>query len=187
MEIIYPPTQTSDRGVIEASIVFLAGPIKNAPNWQDKAVEMLAKRQSDFNVRKRVVVANPRTEGKWHGDYNGQVDWELKHLQLASQTGVIVFWLALPNPTLEMSHEELGLMLGYDSQRPTRAYAQTSRVELGEWIGFSRQWSKAPFILGIEPGFTGERYIKRRLHHLRNEEIPDTLERTIELAAERLA
>lgn len=43
-----------------------------------------------------------------------------------------------------------------------RAYAQTSRFELGEWKEKSKL-SGTMLVLGIEDGFTGARYIRRRL------------------------
>ena len=38
----------------------------------------------------------------------------------------------------------------------TRSYAQTTRFELGEWYGKGMD----NFVVGVQPGFHGERYIK---------------------------
>ena len=93
-----------------------------------------------------IVVANPRravdraddfsTEG-----YEQQVAWgvEIPGRQAARQ-GAILFWLA---------KEHLHFC--------DRAYAQTTRFELGEWLNAA----PASVVVGIEPGFSGERYIKK--------------------------
>jgi hypothetical protein len=100
------------------------------------------------------------------------VDWETKHLNLAAYgrpRGVILFWLALADPD--------------EAQPPGRAYAQTSRFELGEWVGRSKGWTLPYFVLGIEPGFSNERYIRRRLGQMwATVPIPSTLEQTVALA-----
>jgi len=47
-------------------------------------------------------------------------------------------------------------------ETPGRAYAQTSRFELGEWKArYERSGIK--LAIGIEKGFGNERYIRRRL------------------------
>lgn len=115
--------------------VFLAGPIKDAPNWQAEAVAHL----QDLKIN----IANPRCPLPWHGDFNAQVDWETKYLYEAD---VIMFWLAKP--------------LGETIQN--RCYAQTSRFELGEWLTVKIFEPVRKLVMGIEPGFSNERYIKRR-------------------------
>lgn len=52
MEIITPLSK--EKNYNDKKIVFLAGPIKGAPNWQQKAIEDL----SDLDI----YVANPRRE-----------------------------------------------------------------------------------------------------------------------------
>jgi hypothetical protein len=76
--------------------------------------------------------------------YNEQVDWETYHLRKAGDNGVVLFWLAK-----EAEH------------RCDRAYAQTTRGELFEWKAL-HEIMGARIALGIEEGFTGERYIRRR-------------------------
>ncbi len=44
---------------------------------------------------------------------------------------------------------------------PGRAYAQTSRIELGEWK-VRHERDRVKMAIGIERGFSGERYIRRR-------------------------
>jgi len=66
-------------------------------------------------------------------------------LRRASTEGCILFWLA-------KEYEHIC----------DRAYAQTTRFELAEWkIRHERDATK--LVVGIEEGFTGAKYIKRRL------------------------
>lgn len=73
------------------------------------------------------------------------MDWETFHLRRAAVNGVIMFWLAR-----ELDHH------------PDRAYAQTSRFELAEWK-LRHERDKVELVVGIEEGFSGARYIRRRI------------------------
>jgi hypothetical protein len=144
-------------------VVFLAGPIMGAPRWQDSAIEMLKASNRD------IIIASPRRAAdRWEDfsqdDYERQVDWESHHLRLACTTGVICFWLA---------KEEKHVC--------DRAYAQTSRFELGEW--FERCWDGP--VVGVEEGFSGGRYIRHRLKR-EGMEVHSTLESTILAVRARL-
>lgn len=120
--------------------VFLAGPIQfGGQAWQERAIALL--HDGDF------CIANPRRPGfealsdKGHAE---QVDWETDMLRRAGDTGVVLFWLAA-----ERHH------------RCDRAHAQTTRFELAEWKERHRV-DGARLVVGIEEGFTGARYIRRR-------------------------
>jgi hypothetical protein len=146
--VLYPPKIDHVMLALErAPFVFLAGPIQGAPDWQAEAIERL----SDVSINP--VIANPRSP-TWHGNYYGQVDWETAHLARAAKKGVILFWLANPDPEAH--------------QPPGRAYAQTSRFELGEWLARASHMPMHPvnLVVGIEPGFTNERYIRHRIDGL---------------------
>lgn len=129
---------------VDAPIIFLAGPIQGANRWQDKAAEIISR------IAPEIFIASPRREGDIdrdfaEKDYNEQMDWETFHLRKAGKTGAILFWLA------KESDHNCG-----------RAYAQTTRFELGEWKS-KHEEEGASLIVGIEDGFTGARYIRRRL------------------------
>ena len=99
--------------------------------------------------------------------YNEQVDWETYQLRKAGKTGIIIFWLAKENEHI-----------------CERAYAQTSRFELGEWKT-KHELQKTGLVVGIEPGFTNAKYIMRRF----SQDCPDvpicsTLEDTCKKAVE---
>ena len=127
---------------IDAPLIFLAGPIQGAYRWQDKAIELIEKQAQEL------YIASPRrsTErGDFNAEmYNEQVDWETYHLRKAGEKGVVMFWLAK-----EFEHH------------CSRAYAQTTRFELAEWK-MRREYEGAKLVVGIEEGFTGAKYIKRR-------------------------
>ncbi len=133
---LYPPKQIK---LAEPSI-FLAGPIQDTGDWQKKAIGILR------ILDKTVKIACPRRP-EWNKscNYNEQVDWETFHLEQAGTNGVIMFWLA-----------------NQHGHNPDRAYAQTSRFELGEWKA-KAEIAEVKIALGIEHGFSGKRYIMHRL------------------------
>lgn len=138
-QIILPPNYPK----IAGPLIFLAGPIQGAPDWQSTAISYL-KDHADVHI------ASPRRPKRRSGDftkkdYNEQVDWEHHFLDYAAENGITVFWLA------KQDYEVKG-----------RAYAQTSRLELGE--AFTRHYLKGiQLIVGIEQGFSNEKYIRRTL------------------------
>jgi hypothetical protein len=121
-------------------VAFLAGPIQGAPDWQAETVRLLGVLAAHLHV------ANPRRD-YFPGDfvYGARVDWETHHLRRAAEDGAILFWLAR-----EAAHD-----CGW-------SYAQTTRFELAEWkVRHERDGAK--LVVGIEGGFTGAKYIRRRL------------------------
>lgn len=129
-------------GDVPGPLIFLAGPIQGAADWQKRAIELLAPHPG-------VNIASPRrplsAEDFSEADYNAQVDWEHHHLARAAENGAILFWLA------KESVHDCG-----------RAYAQTTRFELGEAVTLCRLRG-AKVVIGIEEGFTNARYIRRTL------------------------
>lgn len=132
--------QPADIIDIEGKVMFLAGPIQGAPDWQSEAAEII------HRLNPEITVASPRRdypEGAFI--YEKQVDWETHYLRQAGDSGVVLFWLA--KQTVDT---------------PGRAYAQTSRFELAEWK-MRHEYDGANLVVGIEEGFGNERYIRRRL------------------------
>jgi hypothetical protein len=129
-----------------APTIFLAGPIQGARDWQHDAIGMI--HGEDENL----VIANPRRGAKGEftpGMYDEQVDWETHYLRQAAAHGTIMFWMA-------KEHEHLC----------RRAYAQTTRFEFSEWATWyklvGKQLGKI-LAVGIEDGYTGAKYIRRRM------------------------
>lgn len=147
---------------VDSKVIFLAGPIQGAPDWQSQAIEIIHELDSG------IVVASPRKdyeEGTFV--YERQVDWETHYLNTAAKLGLIVFWLARQA-----------------EETPGRAYAQTSRFELGEWKSRHEQ-DGVKLVVGIDKGFGNARYIRRRFaKDCPNVPILDSLQKTMTTAVE---
>ncbi|MGV8087399.1 MAG: nucleoside 2-deoxyribosyltransferase domain-containing protein [Candidatus Woesearchaeota archaeon] len=145
-------------------LIFLAGPIQGTTDWQSIAVNYLIEKAPT------VYVASPRRTIKFEGEFSAQmyaeqVDWETHHLRHAGKFGVILFWLAK-----ESEHN------------PNRAYAQTTRFELAEWK-MKHEYENVKIVIGIEEGFSGAKYIRRRLSQdCPNIKIFSTLKETCDYA-----
>ncbi|HTL33037.1 MAG TPA: hypothetical protein VL326_07925 [Kofleriaceae bacterium] len=151
--LIESPTQVD---VDAGPLIFLAGPVSwGAGAWHERAIDLIAKLDA------RVHVATPRRDPATSAElwnlredtagapfdeaaYNQQQDWETKYLRLAGATGAVMFWLAR-----ERNH------------RCERPHAQTTRFELAEWKERAAR-DGAHLVVGIEDGFSGGRYIRRR-------------------------
>jgi len=134
MEVITP--QSAEKDYSDKKVVFLAGPIKGAPDWQNQALKDLA----DLDI----YVANPRCDNAVNFNLDLQVDWESKFLALAD---VIMFWI--PKKDIDIAG---------------RDYAQTTRFELSEWAAkthYNREYKK--IVVGIDDAFFGKSYIAKRL------------------------
>jgi len=136
-EIIIPPQYIA----IEGPVIFLAGPIQGATDWQNEAARFIKSEAQEVHI------ASPRRPEFNKGDFVGdkhkeQVDWEHFYLQRAGENGVILFWLAK-----EQEHS------------CDRAYAQTTRFELGEAVA-KHHFANIKVIVGIEDGFTNANYLR---------------------------
>ena len=140
MFVLRPPTFTPFKG----PILFLAGPIQGAADWQHEAIKWFRRQQhGDFSI------ASPRRIGResqkfGNRKFASQVGWESHHLRLAAEQGVVMFWLA---------REE--------NHCCYRAFAQTSRFEIAEWM-VRAQLSRVRLVVGIDPKFSGRRYLLQR-------------------------
>lgn len=146
---VFTPPEIKDTS---SPLVFLAGPIQGAPDWQAQAINTIMELDDEIDI------ASPRRDyppGEF--EYNAQVDWETHNLVRAATFGAIMFWFARQDHEIRDEGAEF-----------PRSYAQTSREELGEW---RNRYSEAPYnlVVGIEAGAGGERYIRRRL----GQECPD--------------
>jgi hypothetical protein len=124
---------------LEGPVIFLAGPMLGA-NWRREAIAILV------GLAPGIHVASPERDS-FHEDINflEQVNWETHYLRRAGRNGVVMFWLAK-----EKEH------------RCERAFAQTTRFELGEWK-MRHEREGARVVVGIEEGFSNARYIRLRL------------------------
>ncbi len=142
VEIYYPPENLELPD--SEPVLFLAGPIQGAPDWQKYASNYFLR--EPYVLMHSLHIANPRREyldEKFN--YDAQVEWEKAALLKAARNGAIIFWFAAKDP--DQPHET------------GRAYAQTSRVEFGRVMGWLDYNPAISLVVGIEPGYKGsEKY-----------------------------
>ena len=145
VRIITAPEQPTTK---TQPVLFLAGPIQGAPNWQAEAIDHITTAAGLH--RASLDIANPRRPIASMGEftremYVEQVRWEHHYLRIAGYRGVTLFWLAK-----EAQHVE------------GRSYGQTTRFELGEAVTLHRLAGQL-VVVGIEDGFTGASYVRLTL------------------------
>ncbi len=162
-KVIIPKTYVQDT---KLPLIFLAGPIISAANWQDEAIGLLLSQNSDL------VIASPRKGIRdkiapyiAKGDENyfpRQRAWERYYLNIASRTGAILFWLP-----------------GEEEHNCEKVYGAMTRVEIGQWMTNYRHDNSVRFCIGSDGKFPELHIIEYDLQ----EEAPDkrifsTLEET---------
>ena len=107
-------------------LIFLAGPIDSAPEWQDQAVAYLTRKAP------HIYIANPRGAGTFEdqiapgGKFSRRKrEWESDLIDRAAiGPGCVLFWLPKPaahncnHPYGSMTRVELGEMIGMHQARP---------------------------------------------------------------------
>jgi Nucleoside 2-deoxyribosyltransferase like len=152
--IIKPPTYITYNKI---PTVFLGGPIQGAWDWRAEVIDFF------MNSGLNLYIASPKRDELIKGDFsqekfNEQVDWESYHLKKAAKCGVILFWLAK-----ETIHD------------CSRAYAQI--------VKYCNHKNDTKLVVGIEAGFSGSRYIRRRMgQDCKRLVIHDSLQKTIQAA-----
>ena len=131
----------------DEALLFFEGPIQGAPDWQTRFGQRV------LALRPDIVVASPRVPVEFkRGDkeFNNQVDWEEDHILRAIKHGGVAVWFAAQD-----------LSLPY---RDGRAYAQTTRIEVGELLGWRRYDPTINVAIGFDPDYSSgsERYIRRK-------------------------
>lgn len=137
-KLIIPKTYVQE---LEAPLIFLAGPIISAPNWQDEAIDLL------FSQEPNLVIASPRRGVRDKiakyiatGDetyFPRQRAWERHYLEIASKKGAILFWL--PD---EAEHN------------CKKVYGATTRFESGLILGWYRHDKSISFCVGTDGKFS---------------------------------
>jgi hypothetical protein len=143
-KLIIPLTYVQE---LEAPLIFLAGPIRSAPNWQDKAIEIL------FSLEDNLVIASPRRgirENIFQYVISGnenyfprQRAWERHYLSIADKTGAILFWLPR-----EAEHD------------CKKSYGAMTRIELGQWMTRYNYDRNVRFCVGSDGNFSELETIK---------------------------
>ena len=127
-------------------LIFLAGPIRGAPIWQDEAIGLLFSK-----TKEDLVVASPRrgirngfsgyvVQGNGDG-FPRQRAWELHYLERAAtgteRKGAIMFWLP-----------------GEKEHDCKKAYGAMTRIELGQWMTRYRFESPVRMCIGTDGKFS---------------------------------
>lgn len=135
--VITAPADLDLASTLDGPLVYLIGPIQGASNWQADAIEILGDLAPDLHV------ASARSSD-FRGGPDKHLVWEQTFLKRASKYGVILFWCAR-----ETRHQ------------CDRSYAAQMRFELGE-LAVKSSAGLARLVVGIERGFTGGPYLRRR-------------------------
>lgn len=136
-KIIIAPEYENDPS---SPLVFLAGPVRHAPDWQSNAIALL-------QVNRRINIASPR---RIHGlpdldnDIRDQIAWEAHYKNKSLENGVILFWLPKP------------------ADAAPNTYALTSCFELGELAALLLK-DAARVVIGIDTHFTEARFMRDTL------------------------
>lgn len=155
-EFICPPHECSND---ELPVVFLAGPVQGAPDWQSDMAAKLLRSGFAMNVAspRRTDMDDPAVRAAFDREaQHAQIDWELRHIHRAIKFGVLVINFAAQDPLLDYP-------VG-------RAYAQTTRFEAGAAIlGQEFFDGHANIAVRIDPAYRGGndtymRYIAERNH-----------------------
>lgn len=163
-QLVIPPSYRYMSAVGEP-IIFLAGPIQGARDWQADAASLIRTARPD------VWIANPRRPGEAAGGfppdkYEEQVEWEHHHLAYAASSGVILFWCEN-----EAIHD------------CGRAYAQTTRFELGEAMANARWTRRSKMVVGLDTRYPGAKYVRYTFgEKAPNVPVLDTLGDTVDAA-----
>lgn len=150
MNTIFDPVKRFEEKT--GKVVFLAGPITDAPSWQKDVLPLADKFGIDgvtFLSPRKVTQGFPARRGK------AQWNWETWGLNFAD---VVLFWI--PNA---------------EKDSDGRVYAQTTRVELGESLALGRK-----VILGIDTNVSGADYLKYKAEQYGVKTIHTSLEGCLE-------
>jgi hypothetical protein len=135
--IILPKTYIEH---LDKPLIFLAGPIRSAPEWRDKAIDMIFSREQD------IIIASPQRGVKDALEkyvltcnipyFPRQRAWERHYLDIASRTGAILFWLP-----------------GEAQHNCKKVYGAMTRIELGQWMTNYRHDNSLRICIGSDGNF----------------------------------
>ena len=127
--------------------VFLAGPVQGAPDWQTPLADDLLRQNDD------IIVFSPRRNevDQQRFDADEQKDWEFVSRDRTRLLGVTAFWWEAQDPGIAYPQG--------------RAYAQTTRIEMGMTLGWRTYDPTVSIVVGFDPMYTkkgggSERYLR---------------------------
>lgn len=164
-------------------VVFSAGPIRNAPVWQNDAMHIAVKREAD------IFFACPLRDGedgfdtdlnpylaqyKGDGQFSRQRAWEQYYLNQAGlpsnkTEGCVFFWLSRPKPRVQWPW-------------PDKSYAQITMLELGGWLRAKEMDPQTRLVIGAEEGFPELSTVSYEIETVTGLPVYSTLEETVHAA-----
>jgi len=155
MNIILPNTYVQD---LDRPLIFLLGPVRCGPLWQDDAIEYL------LSQDKNILIANPRRSVKESlkpyvisgndSIFQRQREWEWHYQDKTSMKGVLMFWL--PQEANHSCEKSYALMTSNEFGHWTAMYQTNRNINLvfgtdgkfNEWKTFQYDLQrKAPDIV----------------------------------------
>lgn len=137
-------------------VIFLNGPVTNAPDWHSRAIEFFLK------ANKKIIVVSPSRKiipliqvkiqklDKEYPKFENQFQWEEYYMNKAgrSQKGCMAFWLLGEGEFRpragKCNAREMELP---ERQDPLKVYAHKTQYQLGRWVVKAR---KANFMVGTD-------------------------------------
>jgi len=157
---------------VDTPLIFLAGPILGAPNWQDAAIEYL------FSLNKYITIVSPKKEIKENiskyilntdpNPFSRGRHWERYYLDIASKKGTVLFWLP-----------------GEEKHKCEKSYGAMTRLEIGQFMTRYKYDKSTRFVVGTDDKFSEINTIKFDLSlDAPEKKISKTLEETCRQALE---
>jgi hypothetical protein len=125
-------------------ILFLAGPIRNAPPWHSQAIRIALKQnwqgfiaspahQIDADLLGLIESDKPE-----YGTFPRQRAWEQYYMYSAAENGCIMFWLCKEAAVKQFTN---------------KVYAHITMLELGKWIERKKLLPKTRLVIGTDGEF----------------------------------
>ncbi len=155
--IVHLPINENDRKVkiiTTKPIVFLAGPIRNAPPWRNDAIKLLIEKGLDIFIASpartiseelRPYVAKDKPEYEL---FERQRAWEQHYLYEAAKNGCIFFYLPKEAEVKEVAD---------------KVYSHITMMELGEWIERHKNNKEMNLVIATDGNFPEWSTIKYEL------------------------
>jgi len=154
---IHLPRTVDDRDVrieTELPVVFLAGPIKNAPKWREDIIRLFIQKNEPIFIASptvelpTILYIQKEREAEDCEFFLHQGSWVQYYANKAAASGVILFWLPGANSEKDDSEKNYGHM---------------TMFELGKWMNEAKHNPEINLIIGTDGNFPEWKIIKREL------------------------
>lgn len=154
---VHLPINENDRKVkivTPKPIIFLAGPIRNAPPWRNEAIKLLIEKDLGVFIASpartiseelRPYVEKDKVEYEL---FERQRAWEQYYLYEAAKKGCVFFYLPKESETKEVED---------------KVYSHITMLELGEWIERHKNNKKINLVIATDGSFPEWSVVKYEL------------------------